>query len=122
MEKDFSKGYKLLCRFFKEIGLYKEFLDYQRTQRQTVPVNTENPFIALGNTSITSWLQTVKRIYVKHKLYETFKLWVRELYPKEYERYHSPIIYTYNLMNLSEEDIINKETRTIHLKKTRLWD
>lgn len=94
MEEKFSKEYKCICRFFKEIGLYKEFLTYQREANEhvnfhceTVPCNTHKPYEALGHSAITSWIEKVKNVQFRYKLYDVFKVWVKEVKPNGIKPY-----------------------------------
>lgn len=107
MEEKFSEGYKVLCRFFKEIGLYKEFIDFQRKETINIPVDTNNPVKALGNTSITYWIKKNKKIDFPYRLYEVFKLYLLELFPTLWQMYGSKPVLNANLT-------INKEGKKIY--------
>ena len=82
MEK-FSEGYKLFCRFCKEVKIYSYFLEYQRRKNHdlpTIPIDTKNIINDLAKTSISYWLEREKRLFLKHNVYFTFKYWLEMLY------------------------------------------
>ena len=105
MEQKFSEGYRILCRFFKEVKLYHEFIEYQNAHDvKKIPINTENPVKSLGNTSITVWLEVHKKLFINSKIYEVFKL------SKLYDMYKTPPVY-------NAEAKIDKRGRTINLER-----
>lgn len=111
MEQKFSEGYRILCRFFKEVKLYHEFIEYQNAHdAKKIPINTKNPVKSLGNTSITNWFEVHKKLFIKSKIYEVFKLWLMELNPKLYDMYETPPVY-------NAEAKIDKRGRTIKLER-----
>jgi len=87
MEK-YSKGYKLLCRFFKECGIYHDFMKYQREGDKYVsffckkiPTTSYDIVGDLAHTSFTAWLERIHgRSY--RTFYELFKAWLCVYYPK----------------------------------------
>ena len=89
-----SEGYLLICRFFKEIGLYREFLEYQKNMMvfphgydKPVPFNTVNPVKDLGNTAITHWMMVKKNIKPYRNLIHSFKAWLRAFYPQKFDQW-----------------------------------
>lgn len=87
MEK-YSVGYRLLCRFFKECGIYHDFIKYQREGEKyvsfrcrKVPVTSDNIVADFGNTCFTSWMEVIHRQRFK-TFYELFKAWLYFYYPK----------------------------------------
>ena len=55
---EYSKGYQVIVRFFKEIGLLKEFILYQTTSSDgytKVRTDTVDPIGSFGVTGITNW-------------------------------------------------------------------
>jgi len=88
MEKKYSRAYRIICRFFKELGLYKEFVEYQRGETHvgytcnSIPTDTITPVRAFGRTNLTLWFEDAKGIIIKPSLYEIFKVWIEEFYPK----------------------------------------
>ena len=84
-KEKFSKGYKLLCRFMKEVKIYNYFLEYQKTQRQIVKQDTNDVVKSMGNTSFSAWLEYTKSIYLSHNVYYTFKYWLATFYLEFYD-------------------------------------
>ena len=89
-----SREYLIVCRFFKEIGLYREFLEYQRDAMITrkgynmpVPFNTVNPVKDLGNTVITNWMAVKKGIKPYRNFIHSFKAWLRAFYPQKFDQW-----------------------------------
>lgn len=113
---NFSKQYKLLCRFFKHIGLYKEFLDYQRySYNFTVPFDTYNVLRDVGNTTITHWLKEKKKINVTPNIYVSFSLWLQAYYP-ELSRVLKNPIYSDTSCKID----CDKKRITLKIEKKRL--
>lgn len=112
----FSPSYRLICRFFKEIGLYKEFLDYQRyatSWEGVIQTNATNAFRVFGNSSITNWIKKNKHIYPKRNFYESFKLWVNVFYPLRYDDFTRD----YYVREPSEDGcLINKNGKKITIE------
>lgn len=125
MEKKFSKEYKVICRFFKEIGLYHEFIIYQKEANkhfkfhcQTIPCNTHNLYEDFASSSITIWIEKVYGVTIMYSLYEVFIIWVREVYmhkfkclffpkpPNGHDAYVDDIV----------DDIIDKKSRKIMIE------
>lgn len=89
-----SEGYLLVCRFFKEIGLYREFLEYQRDAimirkgyNMPVPFDTVNPVKDLGNTTITHWMIVKKHITPYRNFIHSFKAWLQAFYPQKFDQW-----------------------------------
>ena len=85
--------YKIIVRFFKEIGLYKEFKEYchwcNKLYSGAYSFKTweTNPIRNFGGTQITYWLGREKGIKLKNKtlnLYDYFKAWIFTFYPNYY--------------------------------------
>ena len=85
--------YKIIVRFFKEIGLYKEFKEYCHwcitcyMGSYNFKTWETNPLKNFGGTQITYWLDSHKGIKLKDKnfnLYDYFKAWLFTFYPKYY--------------------------------------
>lgn len=85
--------YKIIVRFFKEIGLYKEFKEYchwcDKCYMGSYNFKTweTNPLKNFGGTQITYWLDSHKGIKLKDKnfnLYDYFKAWIFTFYPTYY--------------------------------------
>lgn len=116
--KTFSDGYKLLCRFFKQIGFYHEFLEYQRnTKYRTIPFDSSNIIDDFGCSSISFWFMHEKNINFKVGLYYAFQKWLFVFYQEEYGaviRYH-PTSY----FNDDGLCVIDKDKKTIKLKYTK---
>lgn len=113
MEK-YSKGYKVLCRFFKECGVYHDFIKYQREGEKyasfacvKIPATSYDIVGDLGRTSFTAWLERIhKRSYMT--FYDLFKAW---LYV-----YHLEFNIDKNCIRRSYLEIINNVK--INRKKT----
>ena len=115
MTKEYSKGYKIICRFFKEIKLYKEFTTYQRNGEKYVrfkctkiPFDTNDCFGSFGKTCITAWMEDVKNVTFEVSLLEMFRIWVKYNYPHIY-----PDFFNFSEMQLNEngKKIFNKKTK-----------
>ena len=85
--------YKIIVRFFKEIGLYREFKEYchwcNTCYRGGCNFRTYkmNPLENFGCTQITYWLDGNKGIKLKDSkfnLYDYFKAWLFVFYPNYY--------------------------------------
>jgi hypothetical protein len=112
-----SDGYKIIVRFFKEIGLYREFKEYchwcNKCKMDTYNFKTykQAPLSNFGSTKITRWLKNERNIELKDKnlnLYEYFKAWIFTFYPNYYDVNVQP--YKNALKT------INKEKRTIKIE------
>ena len=127
-EKKYSIGYQALCRFFKEIGFYHEFINYQKDGEKYVdfkcakiPFDTENVVKSLGKTSITSWMECTKSLRFRYTLHVLFIVWLKEIYnqpsifDKDYDDMYLRIdgqsihaIVDYNKKRIKINDIIHK--------------
>jgi hypothetical protein len=115
--KTFSDGYKLLCRFFKQIGFYKEFLEYQRnTKYRTIPFNSSKIIDDLGCSSITHWFRHEKNIDFKIGLFYAFQKWLYVFYEEEYGAY---IFYPASFFKDDGSCVIDKDKKTIKLEYTK---
>jgi hypothetical protein len=115
--KTFSYGYKLLCRFFKQIGFYYEFLEYQRnTKYRTIPFDSSNIIDDFGCSSITFWFIHEKNINFKVSLYFAFQKWLFVFYQEEYG---ASIVFTNNYFNDDRLCVIDKDKKTIKLEYTK---
>ena len=117
-----SEGYLLVCRFFKEIGLYREFLEYQKCVMncpkrydRPVPFNTENPVKDLGNTRITHWMMVKKDIRPYRNFIHSFKLWLHVFYPQKFDQWcpYDSLMSDACSINISRKKI------TIRYEKTK---
>ena len=108
--------YKIIVRFFKEIGLYREFKEYCHwcitCYRGGYNFKTweTNPLKNFGGTQITYWLESHKGIKLKDKnfnLFDYFKAWIFMFYPNYYSE---PYPYKDVLKT------VNKEKRTIKIE------
>lgn len=110
MNKEYSKGYKIICRFFKEIKLYKEFTTYQsdgekyvRFKYAKIPFDTNDCFGSFGKSCITAWMEHTKNVTFDVSLLEMFKIWVK---------YNYPHIFVFGTqLNENVEKFFNKETK-----------
>lgn len=62
----YSEGYRIITQFFKCIGLYNEFLEYQRDSsylHRKFNVKTKDPIKEFGATSISLYLCSRLSIY-----------------------------------------------------------
>lgn len=110
--------YKIIVRFFKEIGLYKEFKEYCHWSitcyvggYYDFKTWETNPLKNFGFTQITYWLNCHKGIKLKgsrFNLYDYFKAWLFTFYPNYYGDSGQP--YKDALKT------INKEKRTIKIE------
>jgi hypothetical protein len=116
--KNISDEYKIIVRFFKEIGLYKEFKEYCHWCITCYVDGYYNfktwetrPLKNFGSTQITHWLESEKGIKLKgggFNLYDYFKAWLFTFYPNYYDVSIEP--YKDALKT------INKEKRTIKIE------
>jgi len=120
MEKKFSKEYKVICRFFKEIGLYHEFIIYQKEANKyvnfncrTIPCNTHNIYEDFAHSRITTWIEMVYGVTIKGSLYEVFNTWVREVYMREFK---CPFFPKPPNGRAYADDIIDKQSRKIMIE------
>lgn len=110
--------YKIIVRFFKEIGLYKEFKEYCHWCDKCYVGGTYSfktwemsPLRNFGGTQITFWLEGHKDIKLKNNrlnLFDYFKAWLFVFYPNYYDigvQPHKDALQT-----------IDKEKRTIKIE------
>ena len=92
MEK-YSEGYRLLCRFFKEIRLYNEFIEYQKTHmdRGHISPTTDNILRSLGETQFSHWIKYVKGKSVSANFFFIFRYWLMKFHPKFIQGDYSPM-------------------------------
>lgn len=69
MNKKYSKGYRIITQFFKEIGLYQYFLEYQRgghksTSCPAFDVLTTDPIRAFSRSAITFYIRDIRKIRI----------------------------------------------------------
>lgn len=115
--KTFSDGYKLLCRFFKLIGFYKEFLDYQKnTKYRTIPFDSSNIIDDFGCSSLSFWFRYEKKIDFKIGLFHAFQIWLFVFYQEEYG---ASIIYPASYFKYDGSCVIDKDKKTIKLEYTK---
>lgn len=85
--------YKIIVRFFKEIGLYKEFKEHchwciiSNMRAYNFKTWKTNPLMNFGSTQITYWLDGNKGIKLKDSklnLYDYFEAWLFVFYPNYY--------------------------------------
>lgn len=68
-EKRCSEGYRIITQFFKEIGLYQYFLDYQMggykdTSCAAFDVSTTDPIRAFSWSAITYYIRNIRKIRI----------------------------------------------------------
>ena len=89
----YSDGYLLVCRFFKEIGLYHEFIEYQMEcyngdfNYSPLPRYTNNPIKDLGSTGISYWMSVKKNKTPYRNFIYSFKAWLRAFYPQRFDQW-----------------------------------
>lgn len=114
-KKFMTQGYKTIIRFFKEIKLYKEFLDYcndsNKVNANFIPYE-EDPLRNFGNTSISHWMEKNKRIKPKDgNFFDYFKAWLFVFYPELYKRNFEP--------SKAMLERVDKNKRTINIEYVR---
>lgn len=112
MTHNFSREYKLICRFFKEAGLYKEFLEYQKCDIDSyhkIAIDTKEPVRELGESSITHFIEEKYSVRYLDKFYDVFKIWLNEFYRDSY-----PNLW---LSNIKSHVDVNK--RRVYLRKEK---
>lgn len=122
-----TKEYKLIVRFFKEVGFYNEFKEYCDHCRHDITddmpflENKENPIENLGSTSISHWMECKKGINLKHgNFYDHFRCWLFVFYPSYSQRYDRLSDYfmkhTYDIIS----NYIDKEKRTMKIEYEKI--
>ena len=117
---EYSKGYQVIVRFFKEIGLLKEFILYQTTSSDgytKVRTDTVDPIGSFGVTGITNWLGTNqnKKIFIDSTtLFYPFVSFVETFYPEFMETKGVLLNYKEKYRN-NPPWYINKEEKRIRL-------
>ena len=124
----YSEGYRIITQFFKCIGLYNDFLEYQRDSSdlyREFNVKTKDPIKEFGVTSISMYLRNKKHkgVYLpesSHTLYYVFIYFVKTFYPSVFD--------STNALMLTWQDyyegynrvpcIIDREKKTIRLFKS----
>ena len=112
-----TSGYKLIVRFFKEVGFYKEFLGYCKDPKR-IHANfydyEEDPLKNFGSTSISNWIEQTKGIrFTNGNLYDHFRAWLFVFYPESYPK-HSPYCCGNPSSKLLEH--IDKDKRTVKIE------
>lgn len=119
-----SDGYKIIVRFFKEIGLYREFKEYchwcNMCKMDTYNFKTykRDPLSNFGDTQITRWLKDKRNIELKDKnfnLYDYFKAWIFTFYPNYFSVSGYP--YENTLKTINKEKKNNKNRIYKKVKK-----
>lgn len=112
MDANMSEGYKIIVRFFKEIGLYNEFKDYcdaHKYSGENFNVNTDNPLRSFGGTSVSYWIESNKGIRTLYgNLFDHFKAWLYIFYPDLYYYQDAP--------SSRMLDRIDKDKKTIKIE------
>ena len=93
---EYSKGYRVIVRFFKEIGLYHYFLEYQRGGYKCTlssclfDKDTTDPIRTFARTCITFYIREkggkLGRLPNNETLFHPFIYFLERFYP---EFYHS---------------------------------
>ena len=124
--KTFSEGYKVICRFFKKIGLYREFLDYQYSKDSLckyvikIPTNTIDPIADFAKTSISYYLFFKKRICPTLHLYPYFIIFCQHFYPEFYEK--SDKDFNNVMGDIKQYDfVVDKDNKVFIIKKLVKW-
>lgn len=76
-----SKGYCILVRFFKECGVYEDFKRYQIEHNDPIPINSQDIIKDYGRAYTTSFFETKCHKIFSHSLFETFINFVKIFYP-----------------------------------------
>lgn len=76
-----SKGYCILVRFFKECGLYKDFKRYQIESEKPIPFNSQDIITDYGKAFTTSFFESRCHKNFSYSLFETFIKFVKIFYP-----------------------------------------
>ena len=72
-EKIYSEGYRIITQFFKCIGLYQYFLDYQMggykvTSCAAFDVSTTDPIASFSRSAITFYIRDIRNIRIGNLL------------------------------------------------------
>lgn len=117
---EYSKGYQVIVRFFKEIGLYKEFKSYQTQssfEYARIPEHATDPIFYFGRSGITQWIELHlgKEIcYYSYTLYYPFIAFVEAFYPEFMDTEGILSAYESNYRN-NPYWHIDKDKKTIRL-------
>ena len=119
----YSEGYMLVCRFFKEIKLYREFIEYQMEcyngdfDYSPLPRYTNNPIKDLGNTGISYWMKVKKNKTPYRNFIRSFEAWLKAFYPHKFKEWcpYSP----YSIYEDACSINIRRKKITIRYEKTK---
>lgn len=90
-KKKWSEGYRILTRFFKEIGLYKEFKIYQQQTGKLwvrIPETSEDILEDYAKSNISHFIRVKFNKFPKYHILETLVHFVKEFYPNHFESSH----------------------------------
>lgn len=120
--KTFSEGYKVICRFFKKIGFYREFLDYQYSKGSffdfinKIPTNTTDPIAAFAKSSISYYLIFKKRARPTFRLYPYFIIFCQHFYPEFYEKTRKN--FNNVMLDITQNDVVvDKDNKVFIIKE-----
>lgn len=114
-------GYKLIVRYFKEVGFYEEFKEYCNTSyvggrrcHRNFREDEIDPLKNFGCTSISNWVENTKGIrFTSGNLYDHFKAWLFVFYPEFYPK-DSP--YCCGNPSTKVLEHIDKDKRTVKIE------
>lgn len=117
MDAEMTEGFKLIMRFFKEFGCYKEFKRFinEAPPYDNISQTDKDPLYALGNSAVTYWMglhcHTIPEGTAK--FYDYFKAWLYTFYPESFDE------HAYGIPSNSLLECIDKEKRKINVKLIR---
>ena len=76
-----SKGYCILVRFFKECGVYQDFKRYQAESKYPIPLNSQDIIGDYGKAFTTSFFESNCHKIFSYSLFETFIKFIKIFYP-----------------------------------------
>lgn len=126
--KNATRSYKIIVKFFKSIGLYEEFKAYDEYalsngMNRFNPSNDRNPFLQMGESAITYFIDKKQKKSSRDKLFKVFQYWLRFKYIELFEKYKDHVQEScFNMYSLEQFNRIFKESefrscgRTITIK------
>ena len=108
---EFSKGYRVIAQFFKEIGLYYYFLEYQRGGYKSMSSScfdkdTTDPIRTFSQTSISFYIRgkgdKLGKLPYNETLFYPFIYFLECFYPEFYHSTSYNICYYENIRKKGE--------------------
>lgn len=113
-----SFEFRVVCKFFKKIGYFKKFIEYQENNQRKyynkIPAKTKNPLGDFGRTSLTSFIDN--DTYLRGTtLFELFRYWLTAYHPQLFISFCKPYGSEDNYEKFFKEFRKNKGTLKISM-------